>query len=196
MSTCNSTSGRSKSAGLRRLKNDSQLGINAVPGFRSASRNLIILAVACAQVLGPVLLTAADQVALNKVDWVFDFPLITSPDCIFDASLVPGTWRDRPADSTGVMSQVSGESPVTALARTKERALFTLEMDRPSHGRTWTIIGKNRHPETGYSQPWPRWRGRRSRFSSGDRRLAENLERCSLQIDAWRRPCRSAASYC
>jgi hypothetical protein len=35
--------------------------------------------------------------------------LLISPDCVFDASLVPETWRDWFVDSTGVMSQVSGE---------------------------------------------------------------------------------------
>jgi hypothetical protein len=33
-----------------------------------------------------------------------------SPNCVFDASLVPETWRDWLVDSTGVMSQVPGES--------------------------------------------------------------------------------------
>src|SRR5437016_5747810 len=33
-----------------------------------------------------------------------------SLDCVFDASLVPETWRDWSGDSTGVVSQVYGES--------------------------------------------------------------------------------------
>jgi hypothetical protein len=36
--------------------------------------------------------------------------LLISPDRVFDASLVPGTWRECFVDSTGVMSKVPGES--------------------------------------------------------------------------------------
>jgi hypothetical protein len=36
--------------------------------------------------------------------------LLISPDCVFDASLVPETWRDWFVDSTGVISQVPEES--------------------------------------------------------------------------------------
>jgi hypothetical protein len=43
----------------------------------------------------------------------YEFPgcqLLSSSDCVFDASLVPETWQDSFIDSTGVMSQVPGES--------------------------------------------------------------------------------------
>src|SRR5580658_2551155 len=36
--------------------------------------------------------------------------LLVRPDCVFDASLVPETWRDSFIDSTGVMSKLPGES--------------------------------------------------------------------------------------
>src|ERR1700692_2094219 len=37
-------------------------------------------------------------------------PVLVSHNCVFDASLVPETWQDWFVDSTGVTSQVPGES--------------------------------------------------------------------------------------
>ena len=44
------------------------------------------------------------KIAFLEMCW-----LLVSPNCVFDASLVPETWRDSFLDFKGVMSQVPGE---------------------------------------------------------------------------------------
>ena len=64
---------------------------------------------------GPQLyeLMAAARKRLNQLRLIVTprtTEVLISPNCVFDASLVPGTWLDCFVDSTGVMIQVPGES--------------------------------------------------------------------------------------